>query len=62
MKKEKQQAKQENMYDLWKTLKKKTDAQSKAHVEKVEVELAKKYFRNLKKAIQGINCAEGGNI
>ena len=24
--------------------------------------MAKKYFRNLKKAIQGINCAEGGNI
>ena len=50
------------MYDLWKDLKKKTDTQSKAQLEKIEVELAEKYFQNLKKASQGISCAEGGNI
>ena len=44
LKKDKPQAKQEKIYDLWKHLKKKTDTQSKAQLEKIEVELAEKYF------------------
>ena len=58
----KSQAKQEKMYDLWKSLKNKTDQDSKAMMEKVEGELAEEYFQNLKEASLDINCAEGGNM
>ena len=42
--------------------KNKTDQDSKAMMEKVEGELAKEYFQNLKEASLDINCAEGGNM
>ena len=62
IKNDKHQEKQYKLYDLWKSLKTKTDDKSKEEMKKVEAELANKYFENLQKASHEITSAEGGNI
>ena len=54
--------KQDKMYDLWKSLQKKTDHNSKAQIDEIEVELAKEYYKNKKEASHDLNCAEGENM
>ena len=56
------QPKQDKMYDMWKSLQNKTDHNSRAQMEKIELELTEEYFKNLKEASQDLNCAEGGNM
>ena len=62
IKNDKHQEKQYKLYDLWKSLRTKTDDKSKEEMKKVKAKLANKYFENLQKASQEITCAEGGNI
>ena len=50
------------MYDMWKNLQNKTDHNSRAQMEKIELELAEEYLKNLKEASQDLNCAEGRNM
>ena len=60
--KERHNAKHEEIYNRWKDLKKRDDPKSKAEVEALEDELADEYFGKVKEATAGIDCEDGGNI
>ena len=61
-KKEKTNEKQEELYNKWKSLKKKTDMASRAEMEEIEEELAEEYMNKVKSASNKMDCAEGGKI
>ena len=59
-KKEKINEKHEQMYNLWKTLRNKTDVKSVAERLEAEEILADKYFKKIEDATKDIECDEGG--
>ena len=60
LRKEKSNQKQNDLYNEWKTLKTKTDEDSKKKLEEVEAKLADEYFDKIKDATEDIDCEEGG--
>ena len=59
-KKEKTNDQQDKLYNKWKNLRTKTDANSKAETKELEAKLAEEYYEKVMNASSEIDCEEGG--